>query len=54
VEAVTQEISNGMNEMSTGADQINIAINRVNEISGTNKNDIDRLIREVDKFRIEG
>jgi methyl-accepting chemotaxis protein len=53
VEAITQEISNGMSEMSTGADQINIAVNRVNEISGTNKNDIDRLIQEVDKFTIE-
>jgi methyl-accepting chemotaxis protein len=53
VESVTQEISSGMNEMSTGADQINIAVNRVNEISGTNKTDIDELIREVDKFTIE-
>jgi methyl-accepting chemotaxis protein len=53
VESITQEITNGMSEMATGADQINIAINRVNEISGTNKNDIDELIREVDKFTIE-
>jgi methyl-accepting chemotaxis protein len=53
MEAITQEISNGMGEMATGADQINIAVNRVNEISGTNKEDIDELIREVDKFRIE-
>jgi methyl-accepting chemotaxis protein len=51
--AITQEISNGMSEMASGADQINIAINRVNEISGKNKSDIDELIREVDKFRIE-
>jgi methyl-accepting chemotaxis protein len=53
MEAITQEISNGMSEMATGADQINIAVNRVNEISGTNKNDINALIQEVDKFRIE-
>jgi methyl-accepting chemotaxis protein len=54
VESITEEISEGMNEMASGADQINIAVNRVNEISGTNKSDIDELIREVDKFRIEG
>ncbi|MDR3337959.1 MAG: methyl-accepting chemotaxis protein [Treponema sp.] len=51
--AITQEISNGMSEMATGAEQINIAVNRVNEISRTNKSDIDELIQEVDKFRIE-
>jgi methyl-accepting chemotaxis protein len=42
-----------MNEMATGADQINSAVNRVNEISGANKTDIDELIREVNKFQIE-
>jgi methyl-accepting chemotaxis protein len=50
---VTQEISNGTNEMATGADQINIAVNRVNTLSGQNKKNIDILVKEVAKFKIE-
>jgi methyl-accepting chemotaxis protein len=53
LERVTQEITNGMNEMANGADQINIAINRVNEVSGTNKESIEVLVREVSKFKVE-
>jgi methyl-accepting chemotaxis protein len=52
LEAITEELSNGMKEMDIGADQINIAVNRVNEISVGNKNDIDSLITEVNKFKI--
>jgi methyl-accepting chemotaxis protein len=50
---VTQELENGMNEMATGADQINIAVNRVNEISVDNKSNIDVLVQEVSKFKVE-
>jgi methyl-accepting chemotaxis protein len=53
LEMATQEITNGMNEMATGADQINIAVNRVNEISGQNKENIDTLVREVSRFKVE-
>ncbi|MDR3342640.1 MAG: methyl-accepting chemotaxis protein [Treponema sp.] len=53
LEQVTQEISSGMNEMATGADQINIAVNRVYTISGDNKENIDILVREVAKFKVE-
>jgi methyl-accepting chemotaxis protein len=53
LEAVTQEITNGMNEMATGAEQINVAVTRVNTISGENKENIDVLVREVTKFRVE-
>jgi methyl-accepting chemotaxis protein len=53
LEMVTQEITNGMNEMATGADQINVAVNRVNTISGQNKENIDILVREVSKFKVE-
>jgi methyl-accepting chemotaxis protein len=53
LEIVTQEITNGMNEMATGADQINVAVRRVNEISGQNKENIDVLVREVSKFKVE-
>ncbi|MDR1176704.1 MAG: methyl-accepting chemotaxis protein [Treponema sp.] len=53
LEMTTQEISGGMNEMATGADQINVAVSRVNEISGQNKENIDILVREVSKFKVE-
>ncbi|MDR1506773.1 MAG: methyl-accepting chemotaxis protein [Treponema sp.] len=53
LEMATQEITNGMNEMATGADQINIAVTRVNEISETNKESINVLVREVSRFKVE-
>jgi methyl-accepting chemotaxis protein len=53
LERVTQEITGGMNEMATGADQINVAVNRVNELSGQNRENIDMLVQEVSRFKIE-
>jgi methyl-accepting chemotaxis protein len=53
LESITREITNGMNEMAAGADQINATVNQVNEISSRNKNDIDELIREVNRFKTE-
>ncbi|MDR2185889.1 MAG: methyl-accepting chemotaxis protein [Treponema sp.] len=53
LEMVTQEITNGMNEMASGADQINVAVDRVNTISGNNKDNIDILVQEVSKFKVE-
>ncbi|MDR2663595.1 MAG: methyl-accepting chemotaxis protein [Treponema sp.] len=53
LEMVTQEITNGMNEMATGSDQINVAVSRVNTITGENKENIDVLVREVSKFKVE-
>jgi methyl-accepting chemotaxis protein len=53
LEMVTQEITNGMNEMATGADQINTAVSQVNNISGQNKENIDILVKEVSKFKVE-
>jgi methyl-accepting chemotaxis protein len=43
----------GMNEMAVGANQINRAVNRTNEIGGRNKGNIDALVREASKFRAE-
>jgi methyl-accepting chemotaxis protein len=42
-----------MNEMSIGADEINVAVSRVNTISGENKKNIDVLVKEVSKFKVE-
>jgi methyl-accepting chemotaxis protein len=53
LEVVTQEIAGGMNEMAAGADQINVAVTRVNTISGENREDIEVLVREVSKFKVE-
>jgi methyl-accepting chemotaxis protein len=53
LEMLTGEISNEMNEMATGAEQINVAVTHVNTISGKNKENIDVLVREVSKFKVE-
>ncbi|GHU30048.1 methyl-accepting chemotaxis protein [Spirochaetia bacterium] len=53
VGAVTEEISNSMHEMAAGADQINIAIHQINTISSQNKDNINDLVREVAKFKVE-
>ncbi|MDR1931793.1 MAG: methyl-accepting chemotaxis protein, partial [Spirochaetales bacterium] len=53
LERISGEIATGMNEMAAGADQINNAVTRVNEISGENKNNIDALMEEVGKFKID-
>jgi methyl-accepting chemotaxis protein len=53
LERVTQEITSGMNEMASGADQINVAVHHVNEISVKNREGIETLIKEVSRFKIE-
>jgi methyl-accepting chemotaxis protein len=53
LEKTTIEISGGMSEMASGADQINIAVQRVNEISGKNREDINVLVKEVSRFKVE-
>ena len=52
LEKATQEITSGMNEMASGADQINTAVHHVNEISGKNREGIDVLVGEVSKFKV--
>jgi methyl-accepting chemotaxis protein len=53
LEKATEEITGGMNEMASGADQINIAVNQVNDLSGKNRENIDILVREVSRFKVE-
>jgi len=53
LERVTQEITSGMNEMAAGANQINIAVNQVNEISVRNRENISLLVKEVSRFKVE-
>jgi methyl-accepting chemotaxis protein len=52
LELASQEITGGMNEMASGAEQINAAVNRVNELSGQNRDNIDVLVREVSRFKV--
>jgi methyl-accepting chemotaxis protein len=42
-----------MNEMAAGAEQINSAANEVNNISNRNKENIDVLVKEVSRFKVE-
>jgi methyl-accepting chemotaxis protein len=53
LEIVTEEITRGINEMASGAEHINSAINRVNELSRQNRDNIDVLVREMSKFKVE-
>jgi methyl-accepting chemotaxis protein len=52
LENVTKEITGGMNEMAAGTEHINVAVNRVNEISAENRKNIDHLIQEVSRFKV--
>ena len=53
LEVLTQEITGGMNEMANGAERINTAVNQVNELCGKNRENIDILMREVRRFKVE-
>ncbi|MCL2066606.1 MAG: methyl-accepting chemotaxis protein [Treponema sp.] len=53
LERVTQEITSGMNEMAAGAEQINTAVNTVNELSLKNRENIDQLLKEVSRFKVD-
>jgi methyl-accepting chemotaxis protein len=48
----TEEITRGINEMAAATDQINTAINQVNELSLQNRDNIDMLVRQVSVFKI--
>ncbi|WP_289844585.1 hypothetical protein [Treponema phagedenis] len=41
-----------MNEMASGAVQISNAVQEVNEITQRNKDSIDNLTTEVEKFKV--
>ena len=53
LEIATTEINNGMNEMATGTAQINVAVSRINDISDQNKENIELLVKEVSRFKVE-
>ena len=51
LERATQEITNGMNEMAAGAEQINRAVNAVNDLSSRNREHISTLVRAISQFK---
>jgi methyl-accepting chemotaxis protein len=53
LESATAEISSVMNEMYIGAEQIDIAIHHVSDISGRNREAIGSLMKEVSRFKVE-
>jgi len=42
-----------MNEMASGAEHINLAVNSVNDLSSKNRENIDLLVKEVSRFKVE-
>ena len=48
---LTRIITESMNEMASGAVQINNAVQEVNEITQKNKRSIEGLAAEVSKFK---
>jgi len=42
-----------MNEMATGAEQVNVAVHNVNDMTQKNREAIDNLFREVSRFKVE-
>ena len=52
LERATQEITNGINEMAAGAEQVNHAVNTVNDLSGRTQENISTLTRAVSQFKV--
>jgi methyl-accepting chemotaxis protein len=50
---ITEEISNSMNEMTAGSHEITEAVTRVSDIGSQNKENVEALVKEVSKFKIE-
>jgi methyl-accepting chemotaxis protein len=53
LEKSTQEITGGVNEMASGADQVNTAVNHINDLSSKNREYIDLLMNEVSRFKVD-
>ena len=50
---VTAEITSGVSEMASGAEQVNVAVHHVSEISDKTREGIDKLMREVSRFKVD-
>ena len=52
LDGLTRVITESMNEMASGAVQINNAVQEVNELTQKNKQSIENLATEVGKFKV--
>jgi methyl-accepting chemotaxis protein len=52
LEQVTTEITSAMKDMGTGTHQIGLAVKRVNETTTGNKENVDVLEKEIQKFKV--
>jgi len=52
LEMATQEITNGIDEMAVGTNQVNNAVNNVNDLSTRNRENISALMKSVTKFKV--
>jgi len=52
LEKVMQEIAYDINEMATGADQVNLAVNSVSKLSGRNQENISVLVQAISQFKV--
>jgi len=52
LEMATQEITNGINEMAAGTEQVNKAVNNVNDLSSRNRENISALVKSVSQFKV--
>ena len=50
---VTEEISYGMTEMATGAEQMVIAVSNVERLSDDNRLSIGKLFEEIKRFKLQ-
>ncbi|ORC30722.1 hypothetical protein B4O97_17615 [Marispirochaeta aestuarii] len=50
---IADQIASSMIEMASGSEQINKAVNHVNDISRTNKESIETLRKKIDRFKLE-
>ncbi|MDR0562976.1 MAG: Cache 3/Cache 2 fusion domain-containing protein [Spirochaetaceae bacterium] len=53
LDKATQELTKGVSEVTSQVDHINDAVTRVNSITAENKANIDTLVREVSRFKVE-
>jgi methyl-accepting chemotaxis protein len=53
LDRITTEISHGMNEMAEGSALIGSAAHKVSEISAENRRNIEVLVTEIGKFKVE-
>jgi len=52
LEKATEEITNGINEMATSTEEVNRAVNSVNDLSGRNRENISTLVKAVSQFKV--